>query len=170
MSASSTWLETLKNRSIKRDHKGKHMDQETLKWLEENDYSTDEIDKQGNYGNTALMKAAREGNAPIFTDLLKLGADIHIKNVDGNTALWLACFGEDTEIIRELIAKGIEIDTLNVNGVTPLMYASSSGKEEIVSLLIDAGADVGIKNPDDFSALDLAVTPKILKMLKNAQK
>lgn len=146
------------------------MNEETLKWLEMNDYSTDEINKQGNYGNTALMKAAREGNIDIVTDLLDSGADIHMTNVDGNTALWLSCFGGNTEIIKLLIAKGIEIDTLNVNGVTPLMYASSSGRDEIVSMLVDAGADVRIKNPDDFSALDLAVTPQILKILRKAQK
>lgn len=68
-----------------------------------------------------------------------------------------------------LINSGIEIDTCNVNGVTSLMYAASSGKEAIVKLLIDAGADVSIKNPDDFTALDLAVTPKILKLLRDAR-
>lgn len=146
------------------------MHQETLKWLKENDYTLESIDYQGNYGNTALMKASREGDLQIVSDLLDKDADIHLKNVDGNTALWLACFGENTKIVELLISKGIEIDTLNVNGVTPLMYAASSGKENIVSLLIDAGANVRIKNPDDFSALDLAVTPKILKMLRNASK
>ena len=68
-----------------------------------------------------------------------------------------------------LIDAGIEIDTVNVNGVTPLMYAASSGKEKMVKMLLDAGADCRIKNPDDFSALDLAVTPAILKRLRNAQ-
>jgi ankyrin repeat protein len=153
------------------NYKGKiNMSEETLRWLKKNDYTLSNIDLQGNYGNTALMKAAREGNAEIFSELIKLGANIHIKNIDGNTALWLACFGENPEIIKMLINQGIEIDTLNVNGVTPLMYAASSGKEEIVSMLVDAGADVHIKNPDDFSALDLAITPKILRTLQKHTK
>ena len=146
------------------------MYEETLKWLKENDYSLENIDHQGSYGNSALMKAAREGNLQIVSDLIDAGADIHLKNVDGNTALWLACFSEDLNVVKLLISKGIEIDTINVNGVTSLMYAASSGKEEMVTLLIDAGADVRIENPDGFTALDLAVTPKILKLLRAAFK
>jgi len=46
------------------------------------------------------------------------------------------------------------------------MYVASSGKELMVKMLLDAGADVHIKNPDDFTALELAVTPKILRMLR----
>lgn len=69
-----------------------------------------------------------------------------------------------------LIDAGIEIDTPNVNGVTSLMYAASSGKETMVQMLVDAGADVSIKNPDDFTALDLAVTPKILRLLRQKRQ
>ena len=46
------------------------------------------------------------------------------------------------------------------------MYAASSGKETMVKMLLDAGADKKIKNPDDFTALDLAATIKIVKMLR----
>ena len=60
------------------------------------------------------------------------------------------------------------MDNVNVNGVTPLMYAASSGKETMVAMLLDAGADPALKNPDDFTALELAATPKIFKMLRKA--
>jgi ankyrin repeat protein len=49
------------------------------------------------------------------------------------------------------------------------MYAASSGKYEMTKILIDAGADVSIKNPDDFTALDLAASSKILRLLKSVQ-
>jgi len=142
------------------------MAQSTLDWLKLNDYKIQDINMQGSYGNTALMKASREGNAEIVHELLKAGADINVNNVDGNKAIWLACFGENPEVVKLLIDEGIEIDTINVNGVTPLMYAASSAKEEMVEMLLEAGADVKIKNHDDFTALDLAVTPKILKMMR----
>lgn len=144
------------------------MKEGTLKWLKENAYPVDALDHQGSYGNTALMKAAREGNAAIVAELLEYGANVTLTNVDGNTALWLACFGENPEVVSMLIDAGIEIDTPNVNGVTSLMYTASSGKESMVKMLLDAGADASIKNPDDFTALELAVTPKILKMLRSA--
>jgi hypothetical protein len=38
----------------------------------------------------------------------------------------------------------------------------------MVEMLLNAGADGSLKNPDDFSALDLAVTPKILKMIRSS--
>jgi ankyrin repeat protein len=145
------------------------MSDEIQLWLAANSYTLDDLNKQGHFGNTALMKAAREGNAHITKKLLDAGADVTCKNVDGNTALWLACFGENPEVVALLLDAGIEVDTLNVNGVTSLMYAASSAKETMVQMLVDAGADVTIQSPDDFSALDLAVTPKILKILKRAR-
>jgi len=58
----------------------------TLQWLTDNDYTPDNLDLQGNYGNTALMKAAREGHKEIVEELLESGADCLCKNVDGNQA------------------------------------------------------------------------------------
>ena len=138
----------------------------TLQWLEANGYTPDNLELQGNYGNTALMKAAREGDAAIVAELLEAGADVGRTNVDGNTALWLACFGDNPEVVERLITAGIPVDTVNVNGVTELMYAASSGKERMVEMLLQAGADPMLKNPDDFTAVELAVTPKILRMLR----
>lgn len=157
-------------RSHNKDSRRKTVTQTTLAWMHENGYNENELNIQGNYGNTALMKASREGKFEIVKELLDAGADIALKNADGNTALWLACFSENSSIVEILIDAGIEIDTLNINGVTPLMYAASSGKENMVTLLLNAGADVSIKNPDDFTALDLAASAKILKMLRLAQK
>ncbi len=155
--------------TLKRTHNDYlKMGDDTLKWLEDNGYIRHNINHQGSYGNTALMKASREGNEAVVSELLEAGADISIKNVDGNQALWLACFGENQNVLNMLIDAGIDIDTQNVNGVTPLMYVSSSGKEKMVEMLLKAGADVSIQNPDDFTALDLAVTPKILRMLRGA--
>jgi ankyrin repeat protein len=144
------------------------MTQQTLEWLEANDYRSDTLDLQGSYGNTALMKAAREGNAAIVDELLQAGADPVLKNVDGNQALWLACFGENPEVVRLLITAGCDVDNANVNGVTPLMYTASSGKEQMVEMLLDAGADPSLKNPDDFTAFDLSATLKIFRLLKQA--
>ena len=55
---------------------------------------------------------------------------------------------------------------MNDNGVTALMYSASAGKEDMVKLLLEAGANKTIENLDGFKAIDLAVTPKIFKMLK----
>lgn len=148
----------------------KQMSEETIAWLQENDYTPEDLNFAGAYGNTALMKAARVGELSVVEELLDAGADITCKNIDGNTALWLGCFSENPLIVSKLLEAGIEVDTKNEGGVTSLMYAASSGKEEMVSLLVEAGADVSIENDDGFSALDLAVTPTILRVLKKARK
>jgi len=46
------------------------------------------------------------------------------------------------------------------------MYSASAGKEDMVKLLLKAGANKELKNLDDFKAIDLAVTPRIFKLLK----
>lgn len=142
------------------------MTEKTQKWLQENNYNLSDINKVGQYGNSALMKAVREGNSDVTAEILSLTPDLEIKNIDGNTALWNACFGQDYKCVELLVDAGINLDTTNDNGVTALMYCASAGKEDMVKLLLEFGADKEVKNLDDFKAIDLAATPKIYKMLK----
>ena len=141
----------------------------TLKeWLILNEYSLDNLNSVGKYGNSALMKACREANIQIVDELLALGVDLNIKNVDGNSALWNACFGNSYECFEALVKAGIDIDSQNVNNVTSLMYCASAGKEDFVELLLKYKARTDFESLDGFKAIDLAVTSKIVKLLKNA--
>ncbi|WP_024790247.1 ankyrin repeat domain-containing protein [Lebetimonas sp. JH292] len=76
------------------------MNKKTLFWLKKNNFNPLDINMQDNYGNTALMKAAMEGNIDVFEDLLNNGADIFIKNNDGNSVLWFACFSNSKKIVE----------------------------------------------------------------------
>lgn len=140
----------------------------TQVWFKRNNYNLCDINAAGVYGNTALMQAAREGNVEIVKELIHLDAILDIKNDDGNTALWNACFGESYECFDALVKAGIDINSQNCSGVTVLMYSSCTGKEDFVEMLLNAGADTQIENIDGFKAIDLAVTPKIVSLLKNA--
>lgn len=141
----------------------------TLKeWLILNEYCFDDLNSVGKYGNSALMKACREANIQIVDELLALGVDLNIKNVDGNSALWNACFGNSYECFEALVKAGIDIDSQNVNNVTSLMYCASAGKEDFVELLLKYKARTDFESLDGFKAIDLAVTSKIVKLLKNA--
>lgn len=140
----------------------------TRLWFRENEYDVNEINKQGKHGNSAVMKAAREGEVDIVKELIGLGANLDLKNIDGNSALWNSCFANSYECFFALIDGGIDINSTNVNGVTSLMYCSSAGKEDFVKLLLENKADASIENLDGFLAIDLAVTSKIVKMLKEA--
>ena len=107
--------------------------------------------------------------ADCFYHLLSLGVDLNIKNVDGNSALWNSCFANSYECFEALIKAGIDIDSQNVNNVTALMYCASAGKDDFVELLLKYGANTKFESLDGFKAIDLAVTPKIVKLLKNAK-
>ena len=61
---------------------------------------------------------------------------------------------------------GINIDNSNDNGATALMYASSTGKVDIVKILLNQGADTRLATDDGFSALDLASSLPVLKLLR----
>lgn len=139
---------------------------ETRVWLRENEYDLNDLSKQGKHGNSAIMKASREGKIKIVKELIGMGANLDMKNIDGNTALWNACFASSYECFYALVEAGIDIDSQNVNGVTSLMYCASAGKEDFVELLLKHNANAHIINLDGFKAIDLAVTPKIYKMLK----
>ena len=141
---------------------------ETIAWFKENDYDVNDLNKQGKHGNSAIMKAAREGNVSIVKELIQKGVDLDLKNVDGNTALWNTCFASSFECFYELVDAGIDINSTNVNGVTSLMYCASAGKEDFVQLLLEYEANTKLENLDGFKAIDLAVTPSIYKMLKKA--
>ena len=137
-------------------------------WLIQNEYSTDDLNAGGKYGNSALMKACREGNISLVDELLSLNVDLNIKNIDGNSALWNACFANSYECFEALVKAGIDIDSQNVNDVTSLMYCASAGKDDFVELLLKHKARTDFESLDGFKAIDLAVTPKIVKLLKNA--
>jgi ankyrin repeat protein len=137
-------------------------------WLIQNEYPLDDLNAVGKYGNSPIMKACREANIGLVDELISLGVDLNIKNVDGNSALWNSCFGNSYECFEALVRAGIDIDSQNVNNVTSLMYCASAGKEDFVGLLLKYNARIDVESLDGFKAIDLAVTPKIVKLLKNA--
>ena len=137
-------------------------------WLIQNEYPLDDLNAVGKYGNSPIMKACREANIGLVDELISLGVDLNIKNVDGNSALWNSCFGNSYECFEALVRAGIDIDSQNVNNVTSLMYCASAGKEDFVGLLLKYKARTDVESLDGFKAIDLAVTPKIVKLLKNA--
>ena len=141
----------------------------TAQWLHNNNYNYEDLNQPGENGDTALMKATKEGSIEIVRDLIAEGAEIDLRNNDGNNALWFACFGNHVELINFLIDAGINIDNQNDNGATALMYVASAGKTELVKLLLQKGANTQLKNLDDFRAVDFASTLEILTILRFPQ-
>ena len=96
----------------------KTLSQALATWLDDNGYSSDDLNQPGENGDSALMKLTRTGHLEWMQELLAVGVDINVCNHDGNNALWFACFGNFDQAIDLLVEAGIDIDNQNDNGAT----------------------------------------------------
>lgn len=136
-------------------------------WFHQHGFSESYLDQRNSSGLTPLLLACQQGYGVMVAYLLSQGVALDAVDAYGNNALWAACYSEDSGCITLLLEAGIDLNYQNqAAGATVLIYAASSGKEAVVRQLLDAGADAGLKTHDDFTALDLASTINILKLLK----
>lgn len=80
-------------------------------------------------------------------ELVRLGADVNVRDRNQNTALNLLCQWTSTpselEVARMLIRSGADVNAKNVKGTTPLMAAlSNESARSWVGVLLEAGANV----------------------------
>lgn len=129
-------------------------------------------------GETILMTTARTGNPELVKLLLAHGARVNGKGSEfGETALMIAADANQADAAKVLIAAGAEVngrsakleypkDRFGLEGVvtilphgdwTPLMYAARQGSADAARILCEAGADVNAVDPDQTSALLLAI-------------
>ncbi|PZN34837.1 MAG: hypothetical protein DIU71_01565 [Proteobacteria bacterium] len=128
-------------------------------------------------GQTALMAVARTGRVDAAKILLKAGADVNAREQwGGQTALiWAAAQGHP-EMIELLIKHGADPNArsvvrnwqrkvtaegrpkdMNRGGFTPLLYAAREGCVECARKLLAGGADIDLPDPDNTTALVLAL-------------
>jgi len=95
------------------------------------------------YNNRMLHIAAMSTNKNIMTiiDLLiKLKANINIRNKNNETPLHLALSSKNTAVANRLISVGANLTITNNLGETPIFYAIKSGDIGLVRMLYNAGA------------------------------
>jgi ankyrin repeat protein len=147
------------------------MEPEIWDWLQNNYFSVARPVLKNNGGIYPLILASQQGRGDVVNFLIELNAVLDVVDHYGNNALWSACYAENSECIDALITAGIDIDHQNsVSGATALIFAASSGRESVVEQLLAAGANPNLQTHDDFTALDLASTRKILKLLSKLVK
>jgi ankyrin repeat protein len=143
------------------------MKPEIRDWLQNNFFSVAEPVLKNDTGIYPLILAGQQGRSDIIDFLIKQHAALDVIDKYGNNALWAACYAENSDCIALLLAAGIAINYQNTaSGATALIFAASSGREQVVEQLLAAGADTTLKTQDDFTALDLASTRKILKLIQ----
>src|SRR5659263_249546 len=147
------------------------MKHEIWEWLQNNYFSVAQPVLMNNAGIYPLILASQQGRSDVVHFLIEQDAALDVIDEYGNNALWAACYAENSDCIDALIHAGIDINHQNyVSAATALIFASSSGRETVVEQLLATGADPSLKTHDDFTALDLASTRKILKLLTKLVK
>ena len=100
------------------------------------------------YGVTALILAARTGDAATTAELLAHGADSNSALPEGETVLMAAAKAGNPEVIRLLLAGGSVSEGADPNAVegwkgqTALMWAAASGHVEAMRELMSGGTNV----------------------------
>ena len=147
------------------------MKPEIWDWLQNHYFSVAQPVLKNTAGIYPLILASQQGRSDVVKFLLEQNAALDVIDDYGNNALWAACYADNSDCIDALIKAGIDINHQNsVSGATALIFAASSGRDAVVERLLAAGADPDLKTHDDFTALDLASTRKILKLLAKLVK
>jgi len=147
------------------------MKPEIWDWLQNNYFSVAQPVLKNNAGIYPLILASQQGRSDVVSFLIEQDAEPNVVDHYGNNALWAACYAENSECIDTLICAGVDINHQNsASGASALIFAASSGREAVVEQLLAAGADPNLKTHDEFTALDLASTRKILKLLAQLVK
>lgn len=115
-------------------------------------------------GTTLLMSAARNGSEGLTDLLLKMRANIQLRNRYGDDALLLAAFRGHLSIVQKLVVAGAPIN--REEGWSPLAYAAFNGYFEIVKFLLEKDANVDALSDNGTSALMVAARNGHLDVVK----
>lgn len=119
------------------------------------------------WGNTALLLAAREGDLETARALLRAGADVNGR-AGPFTPLGQAALRGHSHMVRLLLRGGAQVDATGLNEHTPLMNAVKLNHPEVVSLLLKAGANPQVKDRTGAGLLLVAINdnlPQVLAVL-----
>jgi ankyrin repeat protein len=113
-------------------------------------------------GWTPLHSVSYWGRAEIARLLFESGADPTAQANDGSTALHLA---SNEEVTRVLLDHGADMAAKNMEGWAPLHSVSYWGRADIAWLLLEHGADSTAQANDRSTALHLASSGKVTRVL-----
>lgn len=117
-------------------------------------------------GNSAIARAAEEGDSEEVRALLKDGADVNAPGAGGSQALHWVARMQDTELARALLRAGAEVDRPNRYGVRPLHLAIANGDVAMVRLLLNAGADASSTDATGETCLIMAARVGQVEVVK----
>lgn len=103
-----------------------------------------------------LLDAARRGDGPSLSALLREGADASARDAAGRPALVLAAGSGRADAVRALLRAGARPDAASRDGWTALHQAAETGDAASARALLDAGATPDVPSRARGTALDVA--------------
>eukprot|EP01006_Ploeotia_vitrea_P039101 TRINITY_DN66311_c5_g1_i1.p1 TRINITY_DN66311_c5_g1~~TRINITY_DN66311_c5_g1_i1.p1 ORF type:complete len:297 (-),score=167.92 TRINITY_DN66311_c5_g1_i1:14-904(-) len=109
---------------------------------------------------------AATGNVALLEGALDQGTSVNKRDENGLTLLhWAADRGQEAVVELLLSKYKAKVDVADNDGNTPLHCAALSDEVKCVELLVAAGSDVSIKNEDDETPADLAMSDAVTDLL-----
>ena len=107
------------------------------------------VNRDCEYGRTALYRAVQEGFQSITELLLEHHAEVNVSDIrDGSTPLHMAVIYGRSKFVSLLLAAGAQANLENKEWRTPLSLAVENGSLEIVNVLLSAKADPNAGHKD----------------------
>ncbi|HEU5459188.1 MAG TPA: ankyrin repeat domain-containing protein [Pyrinomonadaceae bacterium] len=117
------------------------------------------------HDETAIILAAKFGDAEIIRMLIDAGAEVDARDDKGRTALFFAQVGSDS--FARLRAAGADIQAKDREGNTILIRkVSESASLPEVDELLRLGIDPEVRNEAGESALDVAVSLGLVRIIE----
>ncbi len=97
--------------------------------------------------------------------VLERGADADTRDFGGRTLLMRASAAGNVELVALLVEHG-DVNAADDRGRTALMRAGQAGHPEVVRVLLDRGAERGARATDGATAMELARTEEVRRLLR----
>ena len=120
------------------------------------DRTTPFDEERDSSGNTALMRAAEEGEVETVRELLAAGADVDAHNDAGHTALITACENSRTTCVEALLQNGAGVAPTDGGRRTALHWTAARGDCVALRALIEADATLDAVNESNRTPLHFA--------------
>lgn len=114
------------------------------------------VDLRDSNGETALMKAGRNGDLNSAKLLISFNANLDQQDHSGDTALIYATENGHLHLVELFISRGASVNFTGCRGRTALIAAALIRNMQILKYLCEHNADVGITDLDNYSVLDVA--------------
>ena len=127
-----------------------------------------DVNRSDKHGRTAIMGAAVLGHLGCIDSLVLGGADVGLADENGCAAISQCAHQGDVQCLEALLRAGADVNHTSSENFTPLMAAACKGYHGCVDALLRAGAELHHVNIHGQTALQIASTVPIRRLLERA--